>query len=254
MLRGRSLAVAAVEQFEGRLACALRAPTRPWTPIRRRPAIATTRPWSMGGTLLTVGHADRAVAAAPIPRTSEPPGLGGPGEDASTASRIQLRWRWAPEATATRLLARQGSPPTGPSDPDAIVTTVTRDDYDRLGSWTTQPSPHVIAEIQAMSSFNLRAIRQTVRSTCDRTTGTSRAFSLAEFDGASLVSRRAGAECHDRGSGPASADHRVLFLEAPVAAGSSLAADLRTEPPGAAIPQMVLVANRAGRSALGRGR
>ena len=61
--------------------------------------------------------------------------LGGTGDDRSTGVRIQLRWRWPREAAATRIVARQGSPPVGPADPEAIVSSVTRDEYDRAGSW-----------------------------------------------------------------------------------------------------------------------
>ncbi|MFO0889391.1 MAG: hypothetical protein U0790_09660 [Isosphaeraceae bacterium] len=62
--------------------------------------------------------------------------LGAEGRDGTAACRVQLRWTWAKDAPATRLVARLGSPPAGSDDPASIAATVGREEYDRLGSWT----------------------------------------------------------------------------------------------------------------------
>ena len=92
-------------------------------------------PLVLVGSPLTVGH------PAALSRLADPSELratrtGGPGEERIDRKPDRVAVAWAPEATATRLLARQGSLPRGSSDPDAIVTTVARADYERLGSWT----------------------------------------------------------------------------------------------------------------------
>ena len=207
-------------------------------------------PLVMVGSMLIVGH------PAALSRVADPSELratrtGGPGEEASTTSRILLRWRWAPEATATRLLARQGSPPRGSSNPDAIVTTVARADYERLGSWTldlprtafAEPSNFELqpANVPANDPFSLRSDHciQCLQSCRDRRCQPC-------FSGA-------GAECHDRRAGPASADHRIVFLEAPVASGSSLGADLADRAFRSGGPADGSRRQRTGHSSRGRG-
>ncbi len=56
--------------------------------------------------------------------------------------RVTLRWRWPAEATAALIVARQGAPPQGPSDPLATTTNVSRTDYERQDCWTfSLPTP-----------------------------------------------------------------------------------------------------------------
>ena len=54
---------------------------------------------------------------------------------------VHLRWRWSPHGAQSLVVARRGSPPTGPDDPGAVVETVQDADYARQGRYTlTLPS------------------------------------------------------------------------------------------------------------------
>ncbi len=198
-------------------------------------------PLVLAGSLLTVGH------SAALSRVADPSELraartGGPGEEAATASRILLRWQWPPEATATRLLARQGSPAWGSSDPAALVTTVARADYERLGSWTldlprttfAEPSDFELepASVPADGSLGLRSDNWFIR-----------AFSLAEIDDACLVSPGLEPSATTAVPGPHPQITVSYSLKRPWLPARPWVITLRTEPAGAAVPGMVLVAN-----------
>jgi tetratricopeptide (TPR) repeat protein len=60
-------------------------------------------------------------------------GIGSSQGAGSAGGRVTLRWRWAPEAASTMVVARQGTFPEGPNDPLATTAIVSRGDYDRLG-------------------------------------------------------------------------------------------------------------------------
>ena len=198
-------------------------------------------PLLMVGSRLTVGH------PAALSRVADPSELratrsGVPGEEASTASRIVLRWRWAEEATATRLLARQGSPPDGSSDPDAIVATVARADYERLGSWTLELPRTAFA---LPGDFELHPANVPANGPL-----TSRsdhwyisAFSVAEIDGASLVSPGLEPSATTAVPGPHPQITVSYSLKRPWLPARPWMLTLHTEPSGAAVPRMVLVAN-----------
>ena len=237
---GAQLSVAAAEQFAGDW-LALSGPDRAEDADPPAVGFCYYTPLVMVGSLLTVGH------PAALSRVADPSELratrtGGPGEEGSTASRILLRWRWAPEATATRLVARQGSPPRGSSDPDAIVATVARADYERLGSWTldlprttvAEPSDFELqpASVPANGPFSLRSDHWYVS-----------AFSLAEIDGASLVSPGLEPSATTAVPGPHPQITVSYSLKRPWLPARPWVLTLRTEPSGAAVPRMVLVAN-----------
>jgi hypothetical protein len=52
---------------------------------------------------------------------------------AGNAGRVHLRWRWSPQGTESRVLAKAGSPPSHADDPEAIAASVSDDEYSRLG-------------------------------------------------------------------------------------------------------------------------
>lgn len=63
---------------------------------------------------------------------------------------VQMRWRWSPHGAQSLVVARRGSPPTGPDDPGAVVETVHDADYARQGRFTltlptSEPGPWHIA-------------------------------------------------------------------------------------------------------------
>ena len=81
------------------------------------------------------------------------------------------------------------------------------------------------------------------RSARDRTTGTSRAFSLAEIDGISLVSPGLEPSATTAVPGPHPQITVSYTLKRPWLPARPWMLTLRTEPAGAAVPRMVLVAN-----------
>jgi hypothetical protein len=55
--------------------------------------------------------------------------------------RVHLRWRWSPQGTESRIVARAGSPPDGADDPEGIGASVSDEEYSRLGYFAmTLPS------------------------------------------------------------------------------------------------------------------
>jgi hypothetical protein len=50
--------------------------------------------------------------------------------------RVQLRWRWSPQASQALVVARRGTPPQGPHDPLAHVIAVHEGQYGRQGRFT----------------------------------------------------------------------------------------------------------------------
>src|SRR5262249_44189619 len=82
----------------------------------------------------TVGHCatlSRVPDPTDLAATRSGAGLG----SSTTVTRVNLRWCWPPQASACLVVAREGAPPQGPSDPAAITVTVSRSDYDRQGCW-----------------------------------------------------------------------------------------------------------------------
>lgn len=238
---GAQLSVAVAEQFAGDW-IALSSPNQAEDADPPAAGGCYYTPLVLVGGLLTVGH------AAALSRVADPSELratrtGGPGEEASTSSRILLRWRWAPEATATLLLARQGSPARNSSDPDAIGTTVARADYERLGSWTLdlprstsaehnefEPQP---ASIPANGTFSPRTDHWYIT-----------AFSFAEIDSASLVSPGLEPSATTAVPGPHPQITVSYSLKRPWLPARPWVLTLRTEPAGAAVPRLILVTNK----------
>jgi hypothetical protein len=194
---------------------------------------------ALGGTL-TVGHGT-ALSRLPDPTDLRATRLGGTGDDRLTGARIQLRWRWPREAAATRIVARQGSPPAGPADPAAIVSSVTRDEYDRLGSWVINLPRASILESSELElplgpadSADLPPDRWHVR---------VYSVALADGAGASVVSAGLEPTATVAVPGPHPEVTISYLLKKPWLPGRRWSIELRTEPPGSVIPPLVLVAN-----------
>jgi hypothetical protein len=165
--------------------------------------------------------------------------IGGPGAEAATGSRIQLKWRWAPEASATRIVARQGLPPIGPDDPAAVVVNVTRNEYDHVGSWTVS-----LPRVSLPESSDLeiqRAIAQPDLPLSDRWHVS--VYSMAEIDGVSLFSPGLEPTATIAVPGPHPEVTISYLLKRAWFPGRPWSLILRTEPPDAAVPPMVLIAN-----------
>ena len=100
-------------------------PIGPSTPSRRPRATAITRRWPSGAIRWTVGHSV-ALTRVPTRPSCAPPAPAAAWEPLPAGCGVTLRWRWAAEADATLVVARQGTPPQGPDDPAAITATVFR--------------------------------------------------------------------------------------------------------------------------------
>ena len=144
----------------------------------------------------------------------------------------------APRRRITRIVIRQGFPPSGPDDLEAIVVNVSREDYDRAGAWTvTLP-----AELDQPSDFELEpsgdASRQAAREplACD---GVQR----GRGRGSSLLSPRARSHRDDRHPRPPPEVTLSYALKRPWLPGRPWSLFVKTEPPGATVPPLVLIAN-----------
>jgi hypothetical protein len=192
---------------------------------------------ALGGTLV-VGHA-AALSRLTDPADLRATRLGGAGDDRSASIRVQLRWRWSAEASTTRVVARWGSPPQGPSDPLAIVAAVTRDEYERMGAWVlTLPrsgledsSDSGIQPTEA-DSMLLPSDRWHVS-----------VYSVAEVDGDVLVSAGLEQTATIAVPGPHPEVTVSYQLRRPWFPGRQVSIVLHAEPRGSMVPPMVLVAN-----------
>ncbi len=209
-------------------------------------------PLVMAGDTLTVGH------TAVLSRVADPTELraartGGPGDGALAASRVLLRWRWAPDASATRLIARQGSSVNGHADTDSIVINVTRTDYERQGSWTidlplgraaTDGGPRTEPAAGGPPQPRLEQAVPEQELAAQSSQWYISAYSVAELDGGDIVSPGLEPTSKTSVPGPHPQVTVTYSLKPPWLPRGPWTLTLRTEPKGSAIPQMVLVANQ----------
>ena len=193
---------------------------------------------AMGGNL-TVGH------GAALSRVADPSDLratrvGSPGSDGPRRSRIQFRWRWTPEAASTRMVIRQGSPPTGPDDPEAVVENVAREEYDRAGAWTMN-LPH--SELDEPSDFELEPSADAGAVPLPSTRWHATAFSVVDTEDGPLLSPGLDPTATIEIPGPHPEVTLSYALKRPWLPGRPWSLVVKTEPPGEAIPPLVLVAN-----------
>jgi hypothetical protein len=154
---------------------------------------------------------------------------------------VQLRWHWADEAATTRLVARQGSPPNGPEDPLALVTVVTREDYDRLGSWTIS-LPLVRNETRNLSEQRLKGDSPgDLPVVPDRWYIT--AYSADLDNGVTVFSSGFEPSATTAVAGPLPEVTVSYVLKRPWIPRRPWTVAIRTEPAGVDVPPMVLVAN-----------
>lgn len=161
--------------------------------------------------------------------------------------RVTLRWRWAPEVSSTMIVARQGSPAEGPGDPMAAAAIVSRAEYDRQGFWTL-------------------ALPATATREGSRRVGTAlpsealpggqcppygdpagpwhiRVYSIAEWDGSRVFSPGLDPSAGTVLPGPHPEVTVSYALKRPWLPGAPWSLSLRTEPAGAVIPPLVVVAH-----------
>lgn len=161
----------------------------------------------------------------------------------SAGVRVTLRWKWATEAIATLIAARQGAPPEGPSDPAAITSTVFRFDYDRHDCWTLNLP--VARPDQGSRQTPPRTVNESSTESAPTESGPwhIRVYSIAELDGITSISPGLEPTANTTLPGPHPEVTVSYVLRRPWLPFLPWSVAFRTEPPGTAVPPMVLVAH-----------
>ena len=199
-------------------------------------------PLTVWNGMSTVGHGvalSRVADPSELRATRAGGGLGsGP-----SGTRVTLRWQWAAGAGATLVVARQGAPPLGTSDPAAITEAVSFADYDRLGSWTlslpvTRPrDAHVNFPAGEGSEPGILTI------STDAGPWHIRVYSLANVDGIRSISPGLEPTAATVLPGPNPEVTVSYVLKRPRFPGFPWSITFQTDPPGTPVPAMVLVAH-----------
>ncbi len=164
--------------------------------------------WAGGA---TVGHPAR-YSCVPDPSDLRAVRVG-------TGGRVHLRWRWSPQGAESRVVARPGSPPLGPHDPEAIAANVADEEYSRLGYFavtlpTTTSGPWHLA-----------------------------VFNLATVQGEEVVSPGLDPSARTVVPGPNPEVTLSYTLHRPHFPGRAWSVSFRTEPAGSPVPPTALVAH-----------
>jgi hypothetical protein len=164
--------------------------------------------WAGG---LTVGQS-ASYSCVPDPSDLRVTRVGGAG-------RVHLRWRWSPQGTESLVVAKAGSPPSGPEDPEAHATTVHEGEYSRQGFFTT--------DLPAGSSGPWHVA----------------VYAVAGTDGARIYSPGLEPTARTVVPGPHPEVTVSYVFRRPKFPGRPWSLTFRTEPAGAAIPPTALVAH-----------
>ena len=148
---GTQLAMAEAEALGGHWIEPV-APDRAYDPEPPAEGHCYYTPLTVWAGTYTIGHAaalSRVADPSELRATRAGSGLGA----GSGGTRVTLRWRWAAEASASLIVARQGTPPLGPNDPEAVKATVYRAEYDRQDCWTLSlPSSRPVNNVERCST------------------------------------------------------------------------------------------------------
>ncbi|WP_337174900.1 hypothetical protein [Paludisphaera sp.] len=149
-----------------------------------------------------------------------------PTAAAPDVARVQLRWTWPAEAQAARVVARRGASPSGPEDVAALRFDVARDEYERQAGWILNaPTPGPIEEGDGANHWHVRVyVRE------DAEDGPR--FSPGVEPTAATVA-----------PGPNPEVTLSYRWKRPWLPGRPWTLVIRTEPPGAEAPPLVVVAN-----------
>ena len=143
------------------------------------------------------------------------------------------------------VVARQGTPPLGPNDPEAIKATVHRADYDRQDCWTLSlPSSRPVNNVAgatAISDNGDASASEPV--TLDVGPWHIRVYSVIDLDGSRSISPGLEPSAATILPGPNPEVTVSYVLKRPWLPGLPWSVAFRTEPPGSVVPPMVLVAH-----------
>ena len=199
-------------------------------------------PLVVWGDTSTVGHSvalSRVADPSELRATRSGSGLG----TASSGLRITLRWKWAGVADATLVVARQGMAPQGPDDPSAITATVLRVDYDRQECWSLT-LPLACRPGESVESPLPSAPLGSGSSQPENGPWHIRAYSMVDLDGERSISPGLESTAATVLPGPHPEVTVSYVLKRPWIPGLPWSVSFRTEPPGTAVPPMVLVAHQ----------
>ena len=241
---GARLTTAEAEALEGRLdrAGRPRSGLRPRAsgrgPLLLQPADRLGRTW-------TVGH------SAALSRVADPTELRATRAGSGLVPVLSGIRRHAPLAMGRGGDARSGrrspgTPPQGPNDPAAITATVSRADYDHQGCWTLSlPLGRASAKPPAIpaTSARLASGAGTDRGQLDTGPWHIRVYSLIDLDGVRSISPGLEPTAATILPGPNPEVTVSYVLKRPWLPGLPWSVTFRTEPPGTAVPPMVLVAH-----------
>jgi hypothetical protein len=193
----------------------------------------------------TIGHAaalSRVADASELRATRTGTGLGA----GSGGTRVTLRWRWAADASATLIVARQGTPPLGPNDPETVRATVYRAEYDRQDCWTLSLSPsRPINNVDDAPSSSPPLARSPFDPVAlDVGPWHIRVYSVIDLDGSRSFSPGLESSSSTILPGPHPEVTVSYVLKRPWFPGLPWSVAFRTEPVSSAVPPMVLVAHQ----------
>ncbi|WP_169979691.1 hypothetical protein [Tautonia rosea] len=134
-----------------------------------------------------------------------------------SSGRVHLRWRWSPSSNQTLIACKSGSPPLGPDDPETLRVFVTELEYSRSGYASIDLPPGEI------DPYHITL------------------YSVSEIDGQQLVSPGLEPTARTIVPGPVPEISLSYTIRRPRLASRSWTLTLKTEPPGAPIPPLVLV-------------
>ena len=174
-------------------------------------------------------------------------GLGSASGGGSGGVRVVLRWRWAPESSSAMVVARQGSPPQGPSDPLATTAIVPRAEYDRHGCWmlalpatATRGVPGPAPPGGRLANGSPDNGEPTLN---EGGPWHIRVHSLSEWDGVRVLSPGLEPSAATILPGPHPEVTVSYALKRPWLPGAPWSLTFRTEPAGATTPPLVVVAH-----------
>ncbi len=199
-------------------------------------------PLAVWGDTWTVGYSvalSRVADPSELRATRSGSGLGNP----SSGMRVTLRWKWGGAADATLVVARQGAAPQASDDPSAISATVFRGDYDPQECWVLT-LPWASRPGGSSESSLLTPVVGPGSPQIDGGPWHIRVFSIVDLDGVRSISPGLDPTAATVLPGPHPEVTVSYVLKRPWIPGLPWSVSFRTEPPGTAVPPMVLVAHQ----------